>query len=234
MSLKFVLPLAIATACLPFAGNVHAATYAEVGDAGDTLATAQQILGTTGTALSSISGAITLTNAISDGDMYEIYIPNPTAFAASNTAFVSGANNFDSQIFIFSATGLGLAANDDSPNGGSQSSIPAGSFSGAAGNYYILVDGSGRYAASSTGVIFPNYTDGVTDPTGVYGPTGPGGGNVLSGYTGNSNEAGSYVLALTGAQFVTAPVPEPTTFAFILAGAAGLAFALRARRAASC
>ena len=233
MSLKFAIPLAVAAACLPFANYGHAATYTESGDAGDMLSTAQQVLGTTGTPLTSISGALTLTNAISDGDMYEIYIPNPSAFAASNTAFVSGSNNFDSQLFIFSATGLGLAANDDSPSGGSQSSIPAGSFSGAAGNYYILIDGSGRYAASSSGVIFPNYTDGTTDPTNVYGPTGPGGGNALSTYSGNSNEAGNYTIALTGAQFVTSAVPEPTTYAYVIAGVAGLALVSRARRSAT-
>ena len=165
--------------------------------------------------------------------MYEIYIPNPSAFAASDTAFIPNSNNFDSQIFIFSAAGLGLAANDDSPNGGEQSSIPAASFSGPAGLYYILIGGGSRYPTSTSGIIFPNLNDGTnggvgSDPTGVYGPTGPGGGNAISTYSGSSNEAGAYTIALTGAQFV--PVPEPGTYASMLAGAVGLGLASIFRR----
>ena len=239
MSLKFALPLAFAAACLPFGGHLHADTYTETGDVGDMLATAQQIIGTNGTALTSITGNLTLANGISDSDMYEIYISNTGTFSASNTAFSAGANNFDSQIFLFRADGLGVVGNDDAASGGSQSAIPAGSFTGTAGLYYLLISGSGRYATSGAtnpgALIFPNYTDNTTDPTTTVRPTGPGGGAPLSGYTGNSNEAGKYVVALAGAQFFTpAAVPEPGAYVFMLGGAAGLAFALRARRGSAC
>ena len=233
MKKKFVVSVAgIATAfaSLTLASSAFAVAYTETGDAGDLPATAQIVTGTTGTALTSISGALTLTNGLSDSDLFEIYIPDPAAFSASNTAFVIGSNNFDSQIFLFSATtNLGIKGNDDAASGGSQSAIPAANFSGGAGLYYLLISGSGRYAASSAGLIFPNYTDNVTDPTTVVGPTGPGGASPLSTYTGSSNEGGSYVIALAGAQFVT-PVPEPGTYAFLFAGAAGTAFVLRRRR----
>lgn len=237
MSLKFVLPLAFATACLPFAGSVHAATYTETGDAGDLPATAQVISGAANTALTSLSGALTLTNGVSESDMFEIYINSPSTFSASLTGFVPGANNFDSQLMIFSAaTGKGIMANDDDPvTGAPQSNLPSGNTlmsSQTAGLYYILVSGSGRYAtsAATNGLIFPNFSDGTTDPTVVYGPSGPGGANAITGYTGSSNEGGNYTIALAGAQFVV--VPEPGTWAFIVAGAAGLAFVLRARRTA--
>ncbi|MBE7211511.1 MAG: PEP-CTERM sorting domain-containing protein [Gluconacetobacter diazotrophicus] len=234
MKLKFAFPAAVAATCLAFAGTARAAAYTETGDAGDLPATAQIVTGTGGTTLDSISGALTLTNNVSDGDMYEIYISSPSTFSASDTAFVAGKNNFDSQIFLFSASGLGLLANDDSPSGGSQSSIPAANFSGPAGLYYLCIDGSGRYPVSSTGLIFPNQNDAANDdPTTVYGPTGPGGGNAVSGYTGNSSEAGSYVIALAGAQFVPAAAPEPGTYAGVLAGAAGLALLGRFRRRAA-
>ena len=234
MSLKFVLPLVVATVSLPFVGLVHAVTYTETGDAGDLPATAQAITGAAGTSLTAILGSTTLTNAVSDSDMYEIYISDPATFSASTTAFIQGRNNFDTQLAVFSvSSGLGIITNDDAASGGSQSNIAAGSFTSGAGLYYILISGSGRYATSSTGLIFPNYTDGTTDPTGTYGPTGSGGSNAISGYTGSSNEAGAYTIALTGAQFFVAPVPEPTTYAFVLAGTAGLALALRARRVAS-
>ena len=234
-----------------FANVGYAATYTETGDAGDLPATAQIVSGTAGTALTSLSGALTLTNAISDSDMFEINISNPGAFSAATTAFVAGANNFDTQLAVFTLTGAGVVTNDDAANGGSQSSIAAGSpvASFAAGNYYLLISGSGRYAVSSGGLIFPNYTDGTTDPTGTpgavgvhlwatdptgtYGPTGPGGTGVISGYSGNSNEAGNYVIALTGAQFVPAVVvPEPGAYACVLVGAAGLVLITRIRRTA--
>ena len=230
--MNFATPVAFAVTAavsLALAGSCLAAAYTETGDAGDLPATAQLVTGPNGTALDSISGALNLTNGISDSDMYEIYISSPSTFSASDTAFVSGKNNFDSQIFIFAANGLGIVGNDDAPSGGSQSAIPAGNFSGSAGLYYILIDGSGRYPVSPAGLIFPNYTDGTTDPTSIVKPTGAGGASPISAYTGNSNEAGSYVIALAGAQFFT-PVPEPGTYVLVLTAAVGLGLVLRAHR----
>ena len=230
MKLKLVGPLAIVLACLPALHQAGAAAYTETGDAGDLLPTAQVVSGAAGTPLDSISGALTLTNGVSDSDLYEIYISSPGTFSASNTAFIAGSNNFDSQIYLFSASGLGVVGNDDNPaNGAPQASVTAGNFSGTAGLYYLLMSGSGRYAASGAGLIFPNFTDGTTDPTTVVGPTGPGGAAALSNYTGSSNEGGNYKVALTGAQFVTNAVPEPSIFAFLAAGTAGLALVVRRR-----
>ena len=229
MSLKFAVPVAIATACLSLAGNLYAVPYNEVGDAGDLPSTAQAIAGPANTTLDSISGSLTLTNGISDSDMFRLFITNPATFSASTVGFIQGVNSFDSQIFLFNAAGLGVVGNDDNAvNGGSQAAIPAGSFNGPAGEYFLLISGSGRYAASVGGLIFPNYTDNVTDPTTTVGPTGPGGGSPVTGYTGSSNEGGAYRVALTGAQFVV--VPEPSSLAFAFVGAAGLALVQRARR----
>ena len=233
MSLKFALPVALATACLSFATTSQALNYAETGDAGDLPTAAQVISGPAGTSLDQISGALTLTNGISDSDLFEILISNPSAFSAAATAFAPGVNNFDSQIFLFSATtNKGIVGNDDNPaNGAPQAAIPAGSFTGAAGLYYILISGSGRYATSAGGLIFPNFTDGTTDPSTVVGPTGPGGAGAITGYTGNSNEGGNYRIALTGAQFVV--VPEPASLVYVIAGAAGLMLVTRRARGSS-
>ncbi len=234
MSLKFALPLAFATACLPLAGHVFADNYTESGDAGDTLATAQVTTAPLGplTSLTSITGTTTLTNQIGDGDMYEITVTGTSAFSASTTAFISGANNFDDQIFLFNATGQGIAANDDAASGGSQASLTLAAGTLTPGNYYIAIEGSGRYPVDSTGkLIFPNYTDGTTDPTGTYAAsTGAG---VLAGYTGNTNEAGKYAIAISGAQFTAIPavVPEPSSLAAIAAGLGGLALTFRRRSA---
>ena len=227
MSFKFALPLALAAAYLALAGTIHAANFSETGDAGDLLGTAQIVSGAAGTPLNLISGTLTRTNGISDSDLFEIYISSPSTFSASNTAFIPGSNNFDSQIFLFNASGLGLIGNDDNPiNGAAQSNLAAGNLNGSAGLYYLLISGSGRYATSGNGLIFPNFTDGTTDPTTVVGPTGPGGAAALSAYTGSSNEGGNYAVALTGAQFVSNAVPEPSVFAFLAAGVASLALGL--------
>ena len=221
--------MAVVAACLPCIGSLRAATYTETGDAGDLPTAAQVISGTAGTSLTSISGALTLTNGVSDSDMFKIVINSPSTFSASTTAFIPGANSFDTQIAIFTATGVGVVANDDAASGGEQSSIPTGSVKLSAGTYYLLISGSGRYATSAGGLIFPNYTDGTTDPTATVGPTGAGGSGAITGYTGSSNEGGAYTIALTGAQFFA--VPEPSSLAVLAAGIGGLTFVLRRRRA---
>ena len=210
------------------ATSTHAATYAETGDAGDLPATAQTISGTTGTMLTDITGALTLTNNTSDGDMFRIYIPTPGTFSAS-MVFARGTNAFDSQLMLFSSTGAGIVANDDSAaTGKPQAAIPAGALTGQpAGYYYLLVDGSGRYAVDAANkLIFPNYTDGTTDPTGTYGPNA--GVGVVAGYTGSSSEAGTYDISLAGTQVV--PVPEPAWIGAFGGGAAALALLRRLRR----
>ena len=110
MRLTFAIPLTLATLCLPLVITGQAATYTETGDAGDLPATAQVVSGAANTALTSLSGALTLTNNTSDSDMYEIYINNPSTFSASLTAFVPGSNNFDSQLMLFNAAGKGVEA----------------------------------------------------------------------------------------------------------------------------
>ena len=233
MKLKFALPTA--AACLAFGGSSFAVGYTETGDAGDLPATTQIVAGAAGTSLTSITGALILANGISESDLYEIYVNSPSTFSASLTAFVPGYNNFDSQLALFSLTGLGIALDDDDTATGNQSAnLPAGNSlitSQQPGLFYLLVTGSGRNPASSGGRIFPNFADGdgnTVDVTGVYGPTGAGGASPLSTYSGSSNAGGNYIVALNGAQFVV--VPEPGTYALVLASAAGLGLILCARR----
>lgn len=207
----------------------HAVGYVEIGDAGDLPATAQVVFGPANTALTSISGTLTFSNNISEGDMYRIVISSPSTFSATTTGFSPGVNNFDTQLFIFTLSGLGVIANDDDPStGAAQSTIAAGQFTLPAASYYLLITGSGRFPTSSGGLIFPNFTDGSTDPTGVYGPTGPGGASAVTGFTGSSNDGGSYSIVLTGAQFVTA-VPEPSTMVAMGFGLGLLCLARRRR-----
>lgn len=189
------------------AGNVNAATYAEVGDAGETLDTATIVDTQPGVSLDAITGILTANNA----DLFQIYISDPVAFSA-NTLFAPGVNNFDTALFLFNAAGFGVYANDDAT--GSQSALPAGNplSPTVAGLYYIAISGSGFSPVSADGSIFPE-PDGVIVPfDAVSGPTGVGGTKILSGWAGNSgSNIGSYRINLTGATFV----PEPTVSIFL-------------------
>jgi hypothetical protein len=210
MSKQFWPALLAAAAVMMTAGNVHAATYAEIGDAGETLSTAP-IVNTQpfGTSLDAITGILTANNA----DLFQIYISDPATFSA-NTFFsgsTPGVNNFNTELFLFTSTGLGVYANDDAPPpaNGSQSQLPAGNaFSPTtAGIYYIAVSGAGYAPVSADGLIFPTPDGGSVPFDAVLGSTGVGGAKVLSGWAGNSTgNTGNYKINLAGATFV----PEPT------------------------
>ena len=227
------LPVVLALVGLMLAPRVRAVTYQEVGDAGDLPGTAQAITGTSGTPLTQISGMLALTNNTSDSDMFEIDISNTSTFAVSMPA-ARGTNNFDSQLMIFNAAGKGVFGDDDAASGSPQAAIPAGTLASLpTGLYYVLVSGSGRYAVnSSAALIFPNYTDGVTNPPHTVAPNNAAAA-VITGYTGYSSEAGNYALTLAGAQVV--PVPEPGTVGVLGGALAAMALwrGLRRRPAAT-
>ena len=122
--------------------------------------------------------------------------------------------------------------NDDDPAGGEQSTIDAGDPLTAglsAGYYYLLITGSGMDPTSAGGQIFPSFTDGVTDPTGVYGPNA--GATAINGFAGGSNEGGAYSIKLTGVSIAASgsTVPEPGTLALGLLAGLALLGALRRR-----
>jgi len=210
-------------------------TYTETGDAGDIVTAAPQLVtGNAGDTVTAIKGTLTSSAGISEGDAFKIYISSPSTFSATTTGFTPGYNGFDSQLFLFTLSGFGIVANDDdSATGAEQSTISAGnSFTSAltAGYYYLLITGSGKSPSSAGGLIFPSFSDGTTDPTGLYGPTGPGGNAPISGFAGSSNSGGDYLIKLTGVSIAAAAVPEPSSLCLGLAGGLAL-IALRRRQA---
>jgi hypothetical protein len=163
--------------------TTRAVNFSEVGDAGQLPGTAQG----TGNAslLTSISGSL----ASNDVDLYKIYITDPAHFMATT---VDGAS-FDTLLFLFSATGHGIYANDDSAST-LQSTLPAGHLLGptSTGLHYLGISRFGIEPVSADGLIFP------TSPfSTVHGPTGPGGALPLTGWAGSSF-GGSYTIFLRG------------------------------------
>jgi hypothetical protein len=203
-----------------------AATYTESGDAGQTLATAQSInTFPAGTTLTNVFGVL----GNSEADVYRLYLRGGKTFSATTAGSLDLLrNNFDMQLFLFSATGIGVYANDDDPNNPPQSVLPASiSFTPmAAGLYYLAIAGANFNPVSSGGRIFPPIDyftpppDCTTCPDDILGPTGPGGGSPLTGWIGASNQSGSYDIILTGAEFES-QVPEPSYTILILVFAIG-------------
>ncbi len=193
-----------AIAALTLFAGAACAQYAESGDAGQLLP--GQATG---------SGALTtITGALTGGDI-DLFAINIVDFA-NFTATVTGS--FDSQLFLFNASGLGVVANDDQPSN-AQSRIQS-ALVNANGLYYIAISSYNLDPISSGGLIFPN-----TPFTGQNGPTGPGGGSALSGWQGSgSGSTNNYTITFTGTEAV------PTPGAFALMGMGGL-LAARRRRA---
>lgn len=212
-----------------FSDRTQAASFTEIGDAGETLGTAQ-VIQSGSQPLESISGTL-----FRDADVFNIFLTGGQTFSATTispgTLVELPVDNLlgvptkvleDPQLFLFDSSGRGVYANDDS-FGSSQSTLPSGGFSPSdSGIYYLALSSFDYDPVSTGGVIFPSEPS-----TEVYGPTGPGGGLSLSGFEGASNSSGNYSIALSGAQ----TVPEPSSTLGMLAfGALGAVFWLRKKR----
>lgn len=201
--------------------------WTELGDAGQLRATAQAPAGSG--ALTAISGEL----SFGDVDMYRIFVTGGGTFSAlAQGAFPLFLN---AELFLFNSLGQGVYAND--------SIFPPDPFlaPGAAmlpannpltpvvpGEYLLAISTPFLDPVSASGLIFLCLG---CNPSGVFGPTGPGGGSPISDWSGSPFSAGAYQITLTGAEFApTAAVPEPSTVLLLGAGLVGFS-AWRRRQA---
>lgn len=206
-------------------GPANARDYTEIGDAGQLLPTAQITYGGGATVIDGIFGTL---SGASDVDLFQIFLPGGGLFSATTVETFDPSSGvfqplYDSALFLFNASGFGVYANDDDPLASPRpdSTLPALDplTPLTAGLYYLAITASPRVPTSAGGLrIFPDLSTSLTyQYTDVVGPTGPGGGASLSGWTETHVETGVvYRIALTGTQF--AVIPEPGTLLLIAVG----------------
>lgn len=204
---KFALLAAISVPIVVLTAKpAQAAGFTEIGDAGETLSTAQQVILSDSSPLESISGTLA-----GDADLFQISLTGGQIFSATTV----GEANFDTQLFLFDSAGKGVYGNDNesSTPGLNQSTLPKDGFSPAkSGIYYLGISGFDYDPVSVKGEIFPDFPDVTFNQ--VVGAIGAGGEAPLSGFDGAIlDKGGSYTIAVRGAE----SVPEPSSMLGTLA-----------------
>ena len=163
--------------------------WGEQDDAASTTSGAQITMGTL--ALSSITGSL---NSANDADMYLIQICDPNNFSADTTAGPGTVS--DSQLFLFSLTGIGRKFNDDLPAGATNLSRLTNSFLAGAGSYILAVSSYDVDPMDSQAREIWLDQPYTTERA----PDGPG-ANFPVNFWAGSGDSGTYTIALTGTCF---------------------------------
>lgn len=184
----------------------HAATWSEVGDAGDTPGTSQATVGPG--SLTQISGTLPGTYDI---DMYQIDVVDHANFSATMTPLFA---LLDPDLWLFDSAGNGIGL-DDSVHGGVAQIT--GALVPSNGLYYLVVSSDGADALSAGGKIWNSPI-----VTGQRAPDGPGAGQPFIGWGGSpmNDDVTSYTVYLNGADPVLAP--EPVSLSLMALGSMAL------------
>ena len=193
--------------------SAQAATFTEVGNAGQSLLTAQDV----GVNINAILGRL---NPTSDVDLYQLNLSSGL-FGATTVGNVT--NNLDTMLWLFDSTGKGIVGNDDSLNT-SQSTITANL---NAGIYYLGISNYDLEPTSSLGFIF-DYSS-LSQRTQLLSPTGLGSTAPLTdiwqvGINGiNPRGTGQYRILFNQSTVAPQSVPEPDVcFGLAIFGLGGL------------
>jgi hypothetical protein len=227
--------------------QAQAVSFTEMGDAGESISTAQAVAAAGTVPLDSIAGSLA---SLNDADLFQIFLTGSRAFsattrnAATDQAVIDAAIGItptvalNPQLFLLDANGRGVYANDDNSGSSQATLLSGGLFSPQqSGIYYLGISGSGDNPVSTAGAIFP--ASDSSFPFNV-GATGAGGQLPLSGFSSisgtvvNSGDyTGEYRIALTGSQFVQAaqPIPEPSSaLGLLVLGGLGAASGLKKKK----
>lgn len=205
------------------AASLHAQTFTELGDAGATVATAQNT-GVAGNPLGTIFGSI---SSPTDADLFRISITAPTTFSASTNNALTNTNLLDTQLFLFTSAGAPIYTNNDASGAVLTSTLPSGTsftMTLSPGIYILGISLSGYDPQNSVSQLLFALDGG--DTTQVRGPASGINPSTLASFTGTGDTfVGGYRIDLTS----SAAVPEPSTLALATGGALGLIAWLRRR-----
>lgn len=180
---------------LGFPATVAANTWVEQGDA-PPLPPGQQTQG-----VGSLTQIVGTLPGATDVDLFAINIDNPAGFSASTV----GGAAFNTQLFLFNSTGLGVTHHDNVSAQNQQSQI-TGQFVPGPGVYFLGISGFNRDPFSPANQ--PLWND---QPFTVERPAdGPGAANPVANW-GGMGPGGPYTIDLTGARFVNQPPPPQIT-----------------------
>lgn len=189
LALTVVLVLASATA--------RAASWTEVGDAGDSIAGAQTTAGTG--PLTTIQGRLATDT---DVDLYCIRVTDPAQF----NAWLQCVSFADNDVWLFDPSGIGVSHHDGCMGGQTNVGTPLVT---AAGVYYLGIspNHSEAWNAANNPIWLPAPagTQRAPDGPGAPGPLAAWGG---AGVVSNFN---NYTVQLSGAAFCDAAVPAGAT-----------------------
>ncbi|CAG1010077.1 hypothetical protein PHYC_03792 [Phycisphaerales bacterium] len=141
-------------------------------------------------ALTTLTGSFTPSGA----HFFQIEICDSASFSASTV----GGSTADTQLFLFDANGMGIAANDDEVAGTSAQSTITSQFVPGNGTYYLAISPYNRDPISNicagTGALIFQNTFRVEHPA-----NGPGAGSPIVAWTGTTTSTAAYTITLTGA-----------------------------------
>lgn len=186
----------ISTAALVMSTMAHAATISEVGDAGQTVATVQNIGGN----VDVIQGSI---NPLFDADLYRVFF-NFTGTLTVRVFDTSGTF-WDPNLLIFNGAGNPIAGDDDGNGTGPGLLDSRLDIAITPGFYYIAVGSNNTYSFDAG----PNTIMGNDDG---FNPTNPLG--ILDSIGGGNTGTGTYDLTFSALSEST-DIPEPSTFAML-------------------
>lgn len=178
-------------------GVAGAQTWNEQGDAGETLSTAQACEG---------SGSLTAIHGnhdFDDCDMYAIDIVDAANFRAT----VSSDTSFDTQLFLFDESGVGVTHHDDISSTNRRSRLTA-QFVADEGRYYLAISGWNKDPRSDQQQYLWNQTPSQIERA----PDGPDATSPVDHWfdeTGGADGGGSYTIQLLGCAFVDEGDPCP-------------------------
>jgi FlgD Ig-like domain len=186
----------VLTGCQPVSPVPQGAVFNEIGDASDITPQATSGSGLMNTIIGSFPDSL-------DVDMYCITVTNPVTFSARTSGVT-----FDTQLFLFDASGRGVVHNDDSPVYGTALSRITGQFVTAPATYLLAVSSYNRDPASGASqLIWQDDTNPIERV-----PDGPGAPLPVNAWMGDGEPlSGYYAITLTGANYcpvVPTPVQE--------------------------